>query len=70
MFSKFIMVRIGVWNIRGLNSSSKQKEVEWCIRNNNVAIFAILETKVSCNNRESIGRRVFKEWGIQYLENS
>ncbi|XP_074308223.1 PKS-NRPS hybrid synthetase cheA-like [Silene latifolia] len=36
---------IGFWNIRGLNSPSKQKYVKWFLHHHNVGLFGLLETK-------------------------
>ena len=38
--------KAGVWNIRGLNTSDKQKEVKNFIVSKNLKICAILETRL------------------------
>ncbi|XP_074306129.1 uncharacterized protein LOC141641362 [Silene latifolia] len=41
-----LMDRIGVWNVRGLNSLTKQNDIKWCLHNANVDLFGLLETRV------------------------
>ncbi|XP_074315563.1 uncharacterized protein LOC141651765 [Silene latifolia] len=40
------MGSLGVWNVRGLNSLDKQKDILWCLHNANVDLFGLLETRV------------------------
>lgn len=52
----------GVWNIRGLNSPIKQKEVKHLIVNNNLVLVAILETKFRDENIDKVTKFIFGEW--------
>ncbi|KAK9756452.1 hypothetical protein RND81_01G098700, partial [Saponaria officinalis] len=40
-----LMANFGLWNVRGLNSSIKQKEIKWFLYNNKVELFGLLEPK-------------------------
>ncbi|KAJ6296519.1 hypothetical protein OIU77_020396, partial [Salix suchowensis] len=44
------MFKLGCWNIWGLNSSQKQKEVQFWTRKNNLDIIGIVEVKVQSQN--------------------
>lgn len=52
---------IGFWNIRGLNSLSKQKEVCKLINNLNLNVFGNHETKIKKDNMEKVWDRI--GWG-------
>ena len=53
---------IGSWNIRGLNLTSKQKEIKNLIKENNLSVMAILETQVQHRKIKKIGDAVFGKW--------
>ncbi|KAL9237031.1 hypothetical protein vseg_011621 [Gypsophila vaccaria] len=40
------MDKIGFWNIRGMNRSRKRKEINIFLKNNEVGLFGLLETKI------------------------
>ena len=61
------MIKLGSWNIRGLNSPHKQQEVKKLIRDNNLDVVCLLETKVRRNNLSSIKNNCFFNW--DYLHN-
>lgn len=48
MFTHYIhsSIKLITWNIRGLNKTSRQKEIKKCIRSNKVSMIALLEHKV------------------------
>ncbi|KAG5536812.1 hypothetical protein RHGRI_024293 [Rhododendron griersonianum] len=47
------MVKVGSWNIRGLNDPLKQKEVRSVILANMFSLFGVVETKVRGENIQS-----------------
>ncbi|KAJ9566105.1 hypothetical protein OSB04_002071 [Centaurea solstitialis] len=53
---------IAAWNIRGLNSPNKQKEVRDFIGTNGVSIFAALETHVRADYLHTVCGGVFRLW--------
>ncbi|KAL9224822.1 hypothetical protein vseg_000822 [Gypsophila vaccaria] len=40
------MVKLGFWNVKGLNSSAKHKEIKLFMHSNKVELFGLLETRV------------------------
>ncbi|GAV89527.1 Exo_endo_phos domain-containing protein, partial [Cephalotus follicularis] len=50
------------WNIRGLNDTSKQKEVRHFVQKNGVAFLGLLETTVRSLNMERVARGLVKGW--------
>lgn len=59
-----VTIRFSVWNIRGLNSPIKQKEVKYFIDSNNHVLVAILETKVREANVDRVRHNYFGEWNF------
>lgn len=53
------MMNFGAWNIKGLNSPLKQKEIKFFMAKNKLKLFVILETKMKKNNEERIRRSIF-----------
>lgn len=53
------MMNFGSWNIKGLNSPLKQKEIKSFMAKNKLKLFVILETKVKKKNEERIRRSIF-----------
>ena len=58
----FLMYSIASWNIRGMNQSPKQNEVRQVISENQLSIFAILESHVSQSRLQELCIKVFKGW--------
>ncbi|XP_031252301.1 uncharacterized protein LOC116110228 [Pistacia vera] len=58
------MVKVAVWNVRGLNSLIKQKEVRNLISSNNLSLCAVLETRVRENNMDVVRKIVFRNWAM------
>jgi hypothetical protein len=56
------MVSIASWNIRGLNLSLKQKEVQHVVCSNKLSICAILESHVAISNLARVCNNIFKRW--------
>ncbi|KAJ9536695.1 LOW QUALITY PROTEIN: hypothetical protein OSB04_un000168, partial [Centaurea solstitialis] len=56
------MLSIASWNIRGLNASDKQQEVKAFVRNNNLAICAILESHVKGDGLSGVCSSTFGRW--------
>ncbi|GAV57210.1 Exo_endo_phos domain-containing protein, partial [Cephalotus follicularis] len=50
------------WNIRGLNDTSKKKEVRIFVKKNGVAFLGLLETRVRSVNKERVARGLVKGW--------
>lgn len=62
------MIKIASWNVRGLNSPLRQREVKDFIKNMNIGLIGLLEVKIRENNFKNIARRVFRNWNV--LHNS
>lgn len=45
-------MNICTWNVRGMNDPNKIGEIRRFINNNNIAVFALLETKVKEQNSQ------------------
>ncbi|KAL9227740.1 hypothetical protein vseg_003392 [Gypsophila vaccaria] len=58
------MVRIGFWNVRGLNSLAKQKKIKWFLHSNKVELFGLLETRVKSNNMNKVVPNVCCGWSF------
>ncbi|XP_074300750.1 uncharacterized protein LOC141632064 [Silene latifolia] len=58
------MNNIGFWNVRGLNSVHKQKEVKWFIFNKGIGLFGLLETKINANNVFNIASHMLDGWSV------
>ena len=50
------------WNIRGLNRSNKQNEVNKFVKLNRVDIIGIFETKVKIGKEKDIQHRMLPSW--------
>ena len=59
---------IGCWNVRGLNQSSKQKEVRNFISVNNLGLMAVFESQISKVNLNKVCEKVFGRW--KWISNS
>lgn len=57
-----LMMNFGMWNVRGLNKSSHQKEVTNFISVNNISLIGLVETKVRVQNSLAISRCINKNW--------
>lgn len=53
------MINIGEWNIKGLNSPLKQKEVRLFVSRNKLDFIAIVETRVRYNHLDKVSRNPF-----------
>lgn len=56
------MFRFCAWNIRGLNSPIKPKEVKNNINSSNMVLMAILQTKIREANIENFSKNSFGDW--------
>ncbi|GJZ54068.1 RNA-directed DNA polymerase, eukaryota, reverse transcriptase zinc-binding domain protein [Tanacetum coccineum] len=63
-FSKIYLMdfKIGTYNIIGLSSSDKQKEVMNCIREDNLQVCAILETHLNSKKVDKVCERIYGRW--------
>jgi exonuclease III len=51
-----------IWNIRGLNHPSKQKEVKSMIQRHNISLVCLIETKVQEHNADRVKSCIVPEW--------
>nr|GEU89886.1 histidine kinase 3 [Tanacetum cinerariifolium] len=58
----FMDFKIGAWNIRGLSSSDKQKEVVNFIREEKLQICAVFETHLKCKRVDTICEKIYGRW--------
>ncbi|KAL9227927.1 hypothetical protein vseg_003561 [Gypsophila vaccaria] len=58
------MVNVGFWNVRGMNSLAKQKEIKWFMQNNKVELFGLLETRVRRSNLNKVLANMDTKWSI------
>ena len=56
-----------IWNVRGLNDPIKQKEIVSRIRNNNINLVCLLETRIKESKMKAVISRHFQGW--QMLHN-
>ena len=61
------LMKLLIWNVRGLNNLLKQKEVVRRIRNLNISLVCLLETRVKHNNMQEIINKMFSRW--KFLHN-
>ncbi|KAJ9536472.1 hypothetical protein OSB04_un000353 [Centaurea solstitialis] len=58
----YSMIHAACWNIRGLNSPEKQREVKSFLRDHNINLFAVLESHLSSESVVSVVSNVFGRW--------
>ncbi|KAL9227805.1 hypothetical protein vseg_003455 [Gypsophila vaccaria] len=58
------MVKLEFWNIRGLNSSAKQKEIKCFLHSNKVKLFGLLETRVKSTSMNKVVPNVCIGWSF------
>ncbi|KAJ9535399.1 hypothetical protein OSB04_un001489 [Centaurea solstitialis] len=56
------MVKVGVWNVRGLNMVSKRREVKRLIVDNGLEVCSVVETKVCRPRLKPICDEIFGNW--------
>ncbi|XP_074278368.1 uncharacterized protein LOC141601959 [Silene latifolia] len=56
------MGSIGFWNVMGMNSENKQKDIRWFLHNNNIGIFGLLETRVRLSSINKVQQGIRNEW--------
>ena len=54
--------KIGIWNIRGMGTSDKHKEVMNFIESEKIKICAVLETRLKAKKLQGICDRMFNRW--------
>ncbi|GJV27431.1 RNA-directed DNA polymerase, eukaryota, reverse transcriptase zinc-binding domain protein [Tanacetum coccineum] len=54
--------KLAVWNIRGMSTSDKQKEVRDLISGEKLQLCGIVETHIKYNNLQKVGEKVFGNW--------
>ena len=50
------------WNIRGMNSLFKQREIRSLIHSNNISLFGLIETRVQQENSIQIANDLLRGW--------
>ena len=50
---------ISAWNVRGMNSPDKTKEVRHFLETNNISVIGLMETKI----KEGNARKIYKKFG-------
>lgn len=60
------MTKLACWNVRGLNSPLRQKEVRDFTCKNNIGLFGLVEVKINLKNRELFAKRIFRSWELAY----
>lgn len=55
-------IKVASWNIRGLSTSDKHKEVRRIIAEEKIQLCAVLETHIKFNKVKKIGEKVFGDW--------
>lgn len=58
------MTKIACWNVRGLNSPLRQKEVKAFIKERKLDIIGLVEVKVRENNRKTIENSILRNWEV------
>ncbi|GJR31764.1 RNA-directed DNA polymerase, eukaryota, reverse transcriptase zinc-binding domain protein [Tanacetum coccineum] len=61
-------IKVATWNIRGLNTFDKQKEVKKLITEEKLHLCAVIETRVKYSKIKNIGDIVFGNW--EYVTNA
>lgn len=59
------MISLGYWNVRlVVDPPSKQREVRHLLKNKNLSLCGLVETKVRSINKDMISRKVFWDWEV------
>lgn len=58
------MIKVGFWNIRGLNSLNKQQDIKWFLHNNKIELFGLLETRIRSRNWNKFRNNLGSSWSI------
>ena len=60
------MARISSWNVRGLNWPNKDEDVKIFLREKDIGLVGLLETKVKEKNVDRIADNMFRGWRWQH----
>ncbi|XP_074298275.1 uncharacterized protein LOC141629118 [Silene latifolia] len=55
---------MGFWNVRGLNSPSKQKYVKWFLQHHDIGLFGLLETKAKPSSLNRVRDSLYAGWCV------
>ncbi|XP_074298892.1 uncharacterized protein LOC141629862 [Silene latifolia] len=55
---------MGFWNVKGLNSPSKQKYVKWFLQHHDIGLFGLLETKVKLSSLNRVRDSLCAGWCV------
>ncbi|XP_074290911.1 uncharacterized protein LOC141617638 [Silene latifolia] len=51
-----------MWNVRGLNSDTKQRDVKWFLHHSEVILFGLLETRVKLGSLNKVAINICNGW--------
>ena len=58
------MINMRFWNVRGMNSHTKQFEINKMLNQNNVGLFGLLETRIQSRNQQSNVFTFAGQWSV------
>ncbi|XP_074300168.1 uncharacterized protein LOC141631389 [Silene latifolia] len=58
------MTKLGVWNVRGLNSDTKKRDIKWFLYQSEVVLFGLLETRVKPGSLNKVAANVCNGWSF------
>ncbi|XP_074319945.1 uncharacterized protein LOC141656786 [Silene latifolia] len=59
-----VMYKFCFWNIRGLNSLSKQKHIKWFLHTQEIGLFGLLETKGKPSSLIAVRNTICENWCV------
>ena len=68
LFINFMILQIAAWNVKGMCSSLKPKEIKKFIRVNGISLCGIIETQLRKKFVEPVCNNVFAGW--DWISNS
>jgi exonuclease III len=57
-------MNILIWNMRGLNDPSKQREVKSMVKRHFIGLLCLIETKVKERKADHIRNTIVLDWGF------
>uniref|UniRef100_A0A7N0VCC1 Endonuclease/exonuclease/phosphatase domain-containing protein n=1 Tax=Kalanchoe fedtschenkoi TaxID=63787 RepID=A0A7N0VCC1_KALFE len=65
----YLMINLASWNVRGINSPFKQKEVVNYISSNSIHFFGLLETKLSSSAYSALQQKFSRQGSWNFVSN-
>ncbi|XP_074318596.1 uncharacterized protein LOC141655414 [Silene latifolia] len=59
-----LMPKFGVWNVRGINSDTKQRDMKWYMHHASVSLFGLLETRVKPRSLNKVAKNICEGWSF------